>query len=256
MSEGDRSYLQTPEQWTRFVSAFVHELRTPLASFRMLADLLAEAPKDHLGEQERRYSENIREVVVDIQALVGDVAELARLLAGKVLIRPEEVVLEKLVDEVDEVVRPRAWEGGIALTDSLDPALPRVFRTDRARLRRILILLLNAAVSHAKSEVFFRLDIDGQDIHIVISSDGPPFPEGSPEALFEPFEDGFRAVRQRGGRSLALPLANELARAVGGKLHAENRGGRPAFDLSVPPAGEPVATPTSPRSSPEKQADW
>jgi signal transduction histidine kinase len=255
MSEGDRSYLQTPEQWTRFVSAFVHELRTPLASFRMLADLLAEAPKDHLGEQERRYSENIREVVVDIQALVGDVAELARLLAGKVLIRPDEVALEKLVDEVEEVVRPRAWEGGIALTDSLDPALPGVFRTDRARLRQILILLLGAAVSHAKSEVFFRLDIDHQDIHIVVSSDGPPFPEGPPQAVFEPFREGFRASRQRGGRSLALPLANELARAVGGTLRAENRGGRPAFDLCVPPAGEPVATLSSPRSSPEKQAD-
>ncbi len=237
MSEQDRTYLQTPEQWTRFLSAFVHELRTPLASFRMLADLMAEAPQGHLGDQERRYSENIREVVQDIQGLVGDVGELARLLAGKVLIRPEEVVLEKLVEEVEGVVRPRAWEGGIGLTDSLDPALPELFRTDRARLRQALILLLSATVSHAKSEVFFRLDIDGQDLHIVISSDGPPFPEGSPQALFEPFHDGVRAARLSGGRSLALPLANELARAVGGTLRAENRGGRPAFDLCVPPAG-------------------
>src|SRR5258706_8452452 len=117
MSERDRTYLQTPDQWTHFLSAFVHELRPPLASFRMLADLLAEAPQGHLGDQERRYCENIREVVVDIQALVGDVAELARLMGGRVLVRPEEVALEKLVDEVEDVVRPGAWEGGIALTD-------------------------------------------------------------------------------------------------------------------------------------------
>jgi len=237
MSNRDPSYLQTPEQWTHFLSAFVHELRTPLASFRMLADLLAEAPPSHLGEQERRYSENIREVVQDIQALVGDAGELARLLGGRVQIRPEEVALEKLVDEVEEVVRPRAWEGGIALTDSLDPALPAVFRTDRDRLRQILILLLSAAVSHAKSEIFFRLDIDDMGLRIVISSDGPPFPEGPPQAVFVPFHDGFRATRQRGGRSLALPLADELARVLGGALRAENRGGRPAFDLSVPAAG-------------------
>src|SRR3954449_13241067 len=89
MDERDRTYLQTPEQWTRFLSALVHELRTPLASFRMLADLLAEAPQGHLGEQERRYSENIREVVLDIQGLVGDVGELARLMVGRVEIRPE-----------------------------------------------------------------------------------------------------------------------------------------------------------------------
>jgi signal transduction histidine kinase len=236
MSEWDRIHLQTPEQWTRFLSTFVHELRTPLASFRMLADLLAEAPKGHLGEQERRYSENIREVVQDIQSLVGEVGELARLLAGRVQLRPEEVALEKLVDEVEEVVRPRAWEGGIALTDSLDPALPGVFRTDRDRLRQLLVLLLSAGVSHAKSEVFFRLDIDDKGLRVVISSDGPPFPEGPSQALFEPFHDGFRAIRQRGGRSLALPLADELARVLGGALRAENRGGRPAFDLSVPAA--------------------
>jgi signal transduction histidine kinase len=236
MSERDRTYLQTPEQWTRFLSAFVHELRTPLASFRMLADLLAEAPQGHLGEQERRYSENIREVVQDIQGLVGDVGELARLMAGRVQIRPEEIALEKLVDEVEEVVRPRAWEGGIALTDSLDPALPGVFRTDRDRLRQAFILLLSAAVSHAKSEVFFRLDIDDRGLRAIISSDGPPLPEADLQTIFEPFHDGFRAVRQRGGRSLALPLANELARALGGALQAENRGGRPAFDLSVPAA--------------------
>jgi len=66
MNDRDRTYLQTPEQWTRFLSAFVHELQTPLASFRMLADLLAEAPQGHLGAQERRYSENIREVTIAI----------------------------------------------------------------------------------------------------------------------------------------------------------------------------------------------
>jgi signal transduction histidine kinase len=237
MDERDRTYLQTPEQWTRFLSAFVHELRTPLASFRMLADLLAEAPKGHLGDQERRYSENIREVVQDIQGMVGEVGELARLMAGRVQLRPEEVVLEKLVDEVEQVVRPRAWEAGIGLTDSRDPALPEAFRTDRDRLRQILVLLLGAGVSHAKSEVFFRLDIDDRGLRAVISSDGPPFPDGLPNAVFEPFHDGVRSARQRGGRSLALPMASELARALGGTLRAENRGGRPSFDLSVPAAG-------------------
>jgi signal transduction histidine kinase len=237
MSDRDPSYLQTPEQWTHFLSAFVHELRTPLASFRMLADLLAEAPPSHLGEQERRYSENIREVVQDLQALVGDVGELSRLLAGRVQLRSDAVPLEKLVDEVEEVVRPRAWESGIALTDSLDPALPQRFRTDPDHLRQVLVLLLGAAVSHAKSEVFFQLDIDDRGLRIVILSDGPPLAEAAYQSMFEPFHDGFRAPRQRGGRSLALTLANELARVLGGALRAENRGGRPAFDLSIPAAG-------------------
>jgi len=237
MKDQERTFLQTPDQWARFLSAFVHELRTPLASSRMLADLLAEAPGVRDGQQEKRYAENLREVMQDIQSLVGDVAELARLLCGRVQLRPDEVELAPLVDEVEDAVRPRAWEGGIALTDSLDPALPQRFRTDPDRLRQLLILLLGAAVSHARSEVFFRLDIEDEGLRAVFSSDGSPIPEAAHAALFEPFHDGVRSSRSRGGRSLALPLASELARALGGALRAENRGGRPTFVLSLPAAG-------------------
>jgi hypothetical protein len=200
----------------------------------MLAELLAGATQGHLGSQEKRYAENIQEVVQDIQALVGDVAELARLLGGRVQIRTDEVLLEGLVDQVKESVRPWAWERGIALTDSLDPALPQRLHTDQDRLRQALTLLLGAAVSHAESEVFFRLDLDGGDLRVMISSNGSPFPESALPSLFEPFDTSVGAARRRGGRSLALPLANELAQALGGTLRAENRGGRPTFDLSLP----------------------
>lgn len=237
ISDRDQTSMQTQEQWTRFLSALTHELRTPLASLRMLAELLAGAPQAHLGAPEKRYADNIQEVVQDVQSLVGDVAELARLLAGRVQPRTDEVALENLVDQVKESVRPWAWERGIALTDSVDPALPRLLRTDPDRLRQILTSLLGAAVSHAESEVVFRLDLDGGNLHVVISSDGAAFPDAALQTVFEPFDNSM-ATRRRGGRSLALPLANELAGVLGGTLRAGNGGGRPTFDLSLP-AGAP-----------------
>jgi signal transduction histidine kinase len=230
----ERAYLQTPEQWTRFLSAFTHELRTPLASLRMLADLLAETPEGRLGGQEKRYTANIQEVSQDIQALVGEVAELGSLLAGRVQVRHGDLDLAQLVEKVEEAVRTRAWEAGIALKDSLDPALPRLFRTDADLLRQALVSLLGAAVGQARSEIFFRLDGDSENLRVVISSDGPPFPEEACRNLFEPFGDGARTARRHGGRSLALPLANELTRVLGGTLDADNRGGRPTFDLWLP----------------------
>jgi signal transduction histidine kinase len=237
MNDRDPTYLQTPEQWTSFLSALVHELRTPIASFRILTDLLIEAPPNRLGDQERRYAENIRDVAQDIQALLGDVGELARLLAGRVAVRPREVVLEQLVNQAEEAARTRAWENGVAITDSLDPALPPLFRTDPDRLREALVLLLGNIAGNAKSEVLFRLEGEDGNLRAVLSSDGPPFPEEALSTLFTPFQDGVRAARARGGRSLSLPLASELARSLGGTLRAENRGGKPAFVLSVPAAG-------------------
>ena len=233
----DRTYLQTPEQWTRFLSAFVHEIRTPIASFRMLADLLADAPPGSFNDQHKRYTENMREVAQEIQTLVGEVAELALLLDGRAVVRPVDFPLEPLVDQVEEAVRPLAWERGVALSDSLAPALPLRLHTDPDRLRQALVLLLGFAVSHARSEVFLQLDDAGGKLRIEISSDGPPLSEASLRAPFEPFQEGIRSGRARGGRSLALPLAKELVRALGGSLQAENRGGKPAFELSLPVAG-------------------
>ena len=235
MTDRDRTCLRTPEQWTRFLSAYSHELRTPLASLRMLAELLAGSPQDSLGSQERRYAENIQEVVRDIQGLVTDVAELGRLLAGRVQIRPSDVALAAIVEQAKEAARPWAWARGIAVTDSLDPVLPRLFHTDPDLLRQTLTRLLASAVSHAGSEAFFRLDLDDCGLRVIVSSDGLPFPEGAAETLFEPFDEGWRSTHQR-GRSLALPLARELARTLGGTLQAANRGGRPTFDLFLPAA--------------------
>lgn len=233
MTDEDRNYLQKPEQWTRFLSALSHELRTPLASLHMLAELLAEMHRDQPGSQERRYAENMQEVVRDIQGVVSDVAELARLLVGSVQVRPSTVALETVVEGVNEAVRPRTWERGIAVTHSLDPALPRMFHTDPGLLRQTLTLVLGAAVGQAESEVFFRLDFDNGDLRVVISSDGTPFPEEATEAIFAPLDDSARTAR-RGGRGLALTLAKEQARALGGTLRAANRGGRPTFDLFLP----------------------
>ena|GEM_PF-4288478 len=106
---------------------------------------------------------------------------------------------------------------------SLDPALPAFIRTDRDRLRQTLILLLGAAVSHAKSEVFFRLDLNDKGLHFVISSDGQRFPD-PPQAIFEPFHDGVLTARPPSRRAAAGERAG-----TGNRWHAaRGESGRPA----------------------------
>ena len=235
-----RPYLRISEQWTSFVAAFVHELRTPVASLRMLAELLNEPSP--IARQDRNYAANIQQVVQEILTLVGDVGELTRLFAGKAPLRIEEVDLPRLVSQVEGVIRPQAWELGIGLLISSDPALPALVSTDRDRLQEILLFLLQAAVHQAKSEVYVRLDMEADRLRIVISSDGLPFSEAAAAKLFEPFGDGARETQPRGGRSLCLPIANELAMALGGALRAGNRHKRPSFTLELPAsAPEPPA---------------
>jgi signal transduction histidine kinase len=235
MNDGEPSCLRTAAEWLRFVSELTHELRAPLASFGMLADLLAESAGGRLNAQETRYCESLREVAQDLQALVGDAAELALLLGGRTAAAVQAAALEPLLDRVEDSVRPLAWERGIVLSRSLDPSPPpRWLRTDPERLRRLLMLLLETALGDARSEVLWRLEFERPGLRVEVSSDGAPFGEGAPAAMLQPFGDAAHALRRRGGRALGVPLAAELARLLGGSLLLANLGGRPTYEVSIP----------------------
>ncbi|HEY0784181.1 MAG TPA: HAMP domain-containing sensor histidine kinase [Thermoanaerobaculia bacterium] len=233
VSDPRRPYLETTEQWASFLSAFVHELRTPIASLKILGELMQGSPALG-GERERLFLENMQKVVRDLLALVGDAGELGRLIARKATVRSEAVDLGAIFEGVEETLRPRAWDSGIGLQVALGPETADPIHTDRELLRRMLTLLVGAAVQHARSEVVVRADVDGGRLSIVAASDGSPLPDPAATALFQPFGDGQRSAREHGGGSLTLPLANEVALALGGVLRAENRGKRPAFVLELP----------------------
>lgn len=232
-------YLHSQEQWATFLGGFLHELRTPISSSRMLADLLLESPEVQLGPRERRYCENLNQVLQEIQDLVADAGELARLALGGEPAPPRPAALAEAARKAEEAIHTHAWEAGIAVTSFVDPRLADSFPTDAPRLTRLLLLLLDGGVSHARSEVFLRLDADGDRLGVTVSSDGAPFPEPAPPGIFAPYAADALALRKRRGRGLALPLAHELARSLGGRLGLENVRGRPTFLLSLPRPGAP-----------------
>ena len=68
--------------------------------------------------------------------MVGDLAELAGLIAGKVLVRPGEVALDQLVEQAEEGVRPRAWEEGSLSPTPWTLACPSSFTPTRTTCGR------------------------------------------------------------------------------------------------------------------------
>jgi K+-sensing histidine kinase KdpD len=151
-------------------------------------------------------------------------------------------MLAEVVRRSEESIHDQAWEAGIAVTSFVDPALPETFPTDSARLLRLLSLLLDGGVSQARTEVFLRVEAEPGSLRLSVSSDGAPFPEPTPHQIFEPYDPSALALRKRRGRTLALPLARALARALGGRLDLDNPRGRPTFllHLPLPPAAPPA----------------
>src|SRR4051794_38850612 len=90
----------------RFLSALVHELRTPLASLMLTAELLAEDPR--LEPRQARYARTVGDAAADLRALLDDVGELNRVRAGRVAAVHVATPLAEILEGAVEPLRRAA----------------------------------------------------------------------------------------------------------------------------------------------------
>jgi len=222
-----------PAWSTRFVSALVHELRTPLASLLLTAELLADDP--HLEPRQARYAKTVGEAAADLRALLDDVADLNRLRGGRVSVTATEVVLaEVLAAAVAPFRRTTQAEGVTVLVDAA-PGTPERVTVDGAHLLRILQAMVGAALRAGAQRVELLAFAVGGELHIDVRDDGAaPSAEDLPH-LFDAFATiGGRTRRPHGGSSLALTVARELAVLLRGSLEATTDEGHTRLRLTLP----------------------
>ena len=233
--------LATVDRERRDLIATVsHELRTPLTAMTALLENLADgvvpADPDHLGaalDEAQRLGR-----------LVEDLLQLSRLEAGVVDLDRQDVVLRALVEEsVAQVVA-----AGRSGTVTVDLDQDQVVLADPARLRQLLVNVLDNAARHAPANTSVRVTggaDDGAWWLEVLDDGGGVAPEHR-ERVFERFgTDG------AGGTGLGLAVARWVAQLHGGTLRfldpTTGRGAR--IRLEVPTA-TPVPGPASPATDP------
>jgi signal transduction histidine kinase len=229
------SFPESREQWARFLSGFVHEIKTPLASLGMVTDLLARERLAGGSDKASRYTDNLRKLTQEMQSLVQDVGTLARVTGGLNLARSEPVSPVDVAQRATETARGGGWERGVSLSTVADPDLPAVIHTDPQLLEDALTGLLETAVVVADKEVGLRIGLSGADVVFIVEPDRGCGPGQDLEALFDPFEGGTsRLLKQRGARPLAPLLSREISRALGGDVEAVCREDRTACVLRIP----------------------
>lgn len=227
--------LESREEWARFLSGLVHELRTPLASLGMITELLDKDPRGDADEKEKRYTGQLAALAREIQVLVGDAGTLARLAGGRTRVTPGTVILGDLVDRVVEGARPHAWDRGISLSAGFDADPAATLSTDGGHLEDALARLLETAVALADRQVTLRVALSGPDAVFTVEPDRGCGPQDELDALFDPFGSRVsRNLKQKGARVFAPLLAREHARVLGGDVRLESAGERAVCVLRVP----------------------
>ena len=202
-----------------------HELRTPLARIRVALDLAAEGDV----ERARKYLEEIRMDLAELDQLLGDVLTAARLDQagdrGEVPLRLQQVRAQEIVDRA--AARFRHSHPDRALAVRIEGSLPGLV-ADPAMLRRVIDNLLDNAAkySEAPAPVELLARSDGVALVVSVRDEGIGVDPQDLPRLFTPF---FRTDRSRargtGGVGLGLALAKRIVEAHGGTIEVESQPG-------------------------------
>lgn len=217
-------------------SAVAHELRTPLTILRGRLQGLADGAFKPSPELYGRLISHVE----DLTRIVEDLRILGLSSAGKLELKLDRIDLAVETAAVTDSVEQDLVGAGIGVERNLDPVI--VF-ADKARIRQILFAVLDNARRYAPgSTVLVRTFATREKAFILCSDNGPGFPAGAENRVFERFWRGDDSrARASGGSGLGLPVVQAIARAHGGDARVfPNNGSGAAIEIWLPAANEPT----------------
>jgi len=224
-----RSLRPVQESWERqraFVANASHELRAPLTLLRASA----EVTRRHLPIADGRGRALLDDVLGEcdhMARLVEDLLVLSKLDAGALALVRERVELPAFLADTGRRVGPLADERGVDL--AVESGASGTVWADPARLRQVLLILLDNALRHTPAGGRVRVEArpQGQVVHLAVVDTGVGIALAHLPHLFERF---YRADAARGdgrdgdgGSGLGLPIAKALVEAQGGEIHLTSR---------------------------------
>jgi signal transduction histidine kinase len=220
---------QAGELREQFIAVLGHDVRAPLNSIALGAQLLQSEP---LPEWSAPVLDRMRRSIDRITRLVDDVTDFARgRLGGGIPVARSPIrdvigMLEHVVAEQRAAYPQRkitlatAGEGGIA--------------GDRTRLAQLLQNILGNALTHSPhdSPVSVGITLRTDELELFVTNSGPAIPDGVRARMFEPYQRG--TDTKPGGLGLGLYIASEIVRAHGGAIDVTSEPGMTTVRCTIP----------------------
>jgi signal transduction histidine kinase len=221
---------------SEFMAVISHELRTPLTALTGYEELLADEVFGPLTEQQQSAIERMRTSTELLTLLIDEVLTVARLEAGREVMRATDTSIRDVVSAAVAVLEPLALDKGLALRLT-EPNAPMPLHTDGEMIRRILVNLgANAIKFTDGGHVEISAMPDGDHIRFSVRDTGIGIAPHDMPRLFRPFTQLDSGVTRRyGGTGLGLYISHRLATLLQGTLTVESVVGEGSiFTLRIP----------------------
>ncbi len=212
------------ERKTTFVANVSHELKTPLTSIRMYAELIRDG-RVKSPEKQKSYIQVIVDESRRLGRLVNNLLDFSRIERGRKTYRLASLDLSSFLLEFDHVHRIRIENEGIDFTIKKSPEAVHVI-TDRDVIEQVLLNLVDNVIKYAISgkELTISLNHNTLGVEIHVLDRGPGISAKNRRRVFEKYYRADNSLTaEQPGSGLGLSIARHLMRDLGGDLVNEER---------------------------------